>query len=259
MTTFLENIVAKKRIEIEENKKRISLQQIQKVAEQSGRPRDFRSALLKDAISCIAEIKKASPSRGVLTNDFHPQTIAREYTEGGASAISALTEIQHFQGYPEIIGEIKDACMLPVLRKDFIIDEYQIFESRALGADAILIIVNLLDPASTVRFLHRAHSLELECLVECHNEDEIGRAIDADAGIIGINNRDLHSFQVNLDTSFRLCERVPPERICVSESGIQTHEQVNLLFQAGFNAILVGEQLMTAIDRAAALRSLLRG
>ncbi len=259
MTTFLENIVANKKVEIEHSKAQISLKQIRLRAEKSERPRDFRGALLKNDIACIAEIKKASPSRGVLINDFHPQTIAFDYTVGGASAISVLTERQYFKGYPEAIREVKNASILPVLRKDFIIDEYQIFESRALGADAILLIVNILDSASIGQFLRQANDLKLQCLVECHTKDEIGRAVDAGAEIIGINNRDLNSFNVNLDTSFRLRESVPDGRICVSESGIQNHGQVLQLFQAGFQAILVGEQLITASDRTAALRSLLRG
>ncbi|MGD0339314.1 MAG: indole-3-glycerol phosphate synthase TrpC [Bacteroidota bacterium] len=259
MTTFLENIVANKKVEIEHSKAQISLEQIRLRAEKSERPRDFRGALLKNDIACIAEIKKASPSRGVLINDFHPQTIAFDYTTGGASAISVLTERQYFQGYSEAIREVKNASILPVLRKDFVIDEYQIFESRALGADAILLIVNILDSASIGQFLRQANDLEMQCLVEVHTKNEISRAVDAGAEIIGINNRDLHSFNVNLDTSFRLRESVPDGRICVSESGIQNHEQVLQLFQAGFQAILVGEQLMTASDRTAALRSLLRG
>jgi indole-3-glycerol phosphate synthase len=229
------------------------------MAEKSDRPRDFGEAILDDRIACIAEIKKASPSRGVLTQDFNPQIIARDYSAGGASAISVLTEREYFHGYPEAIREVKQSCVLPVLRKDFIIDEYQIYESRAIGADAILLIVNLLDPASIVRFLHEAHALEMDCLVECHTEDEIGRAVDAGAEIIGINNRDLHTFNVSLETSFRLRKRIPEGRICVSESGIRTHDHVNELFQAGFQAILVGEQLVTASDRTGALRSLLRG
>jgi indole-3-glycerol phosphate synthase len=257
--TFLDNIVEKKKKEITDCKELITPARIRIMAEESDRPRVFRKAIHGNRIACIAEIKKASPSRGILTNDFHPQTIAREYSTGGASAISVLTEREYFQGYPDAIREVKQSCALPVLRKDFIIDEYQIYESRVIGADAILLIVNLLDPASIVRFLHTAHALEMDCLVECHTEDEIGRAVDAGAEIIGINNRDLHTFAVSLETSFRLRQLVPAGRICVSESGIRTHKHIEELSQAGFHAVLVGEQLITAADRRAALRSLIRG
>jgi len=257
--TFLEDIIAKKKIEIEDTKKRISFAQMKLAAENSARTRDFRQAIHQNQITCIAEIKRASPSRGVLTEDFIPKTIAQEYSAGGASAVSVLTEREYFRGYPEAIREVKETCGLPVLRKDFIIDEYQIDESRVLGADAILLIVNILDAASIVRFLHRAHTLGMDCLVECHSEDEVVKAVDAGAEIIGINNRDLHTFDVSLETSFKLRKQIPKGRVCVSESGIRTHDHIKELSQAGFHAVLVGEQLITAADRTGALRSLLRG
>lgn len=259
MATFLEDIVVKKRAEVEETKTGISGSQIRNAAEQSERPRDFTKAIRGDTIRCIAEIKKASPSKGILAHSFDPSEIAKEYSAGGAHALSVLTEINYFKGYPAAIREVKKTSLVPVLRKDFVIDEYQIYESRAIGADAILLIVGILDPISIVRFLRCAHSLELACLVECHNEDEIGRALDAGAEIIGVNNRDLHTFKTTLETSFRLRGKIPAGKVCVSESGIKTRDDVTALSAAGYHAILVGEQLMTAENRTEALRTLLLG
>lgn len=210
--------------------------------------RGLARALATPGISLIAEVKKASPSRGIIRADFHPTAIARDYEAAGASAISVLTNEKYFQGKLAYLEEIRAATQsIPLLRKEFIIHPAQIYE--AVGrADAILLIVAALTHQELAELLHTAHSCGLDALVEVHNADELETALNVGAQIIGINNRDLHSFTIDVQTTFRLLPSIPHDRIIVSESGIHTADQVAELQQAGVNAILVGESLMTSED-----------
>lgn len=221
---------------------------------------DFASVLRSHQfgdVTCIAEIKKASPSKGVIAKSFAVEKIAREYKQGGAAALSVLTDEKYFQGNDKYLASAKNASRLPVLRKDFIVDEYQIFESRVLGADAILLIVSALSRNQLKSYLSVAGDLSLAALVECHSKNEIETALDAGAKIIGINNRDLQSFAVDVNLSLQLKHFIPNECIAVSESGIRNHHTVEELAQAGFDAILVGEHLMMQSDKVSALKELL--
>lgn len=219
--------------------------------------RGFARALATPGISLISEVKKASPSRGVIREDFNPTTIAREYEAAGASAISVLTDEKYFQGKLAYLDEVRAATnAIPLLRKDFIIHPAQIYE--AVGrADAILLIVAALTQQELADFLHIAHDCGLDALVEIHNEAELETALHVGAHIIGINNRDLHTFTIDLQTTFRLLSGIPRDRIIVSESGIHTADQVTELEQAGINAILVGESLMKSDDIAFKIHELL--
>ena len=207
----------------------------------------------------IAEVKKASPSRGVICADFDPVRIARIYAENGASAISVLTETRHFQGSMNYLRDIKSALgsrCPPLLRKDFITDPYQIYQSRAYGADSLLLIAAILKPEELISLLKLSHGLGMRCLVEVHNEAEVGVAIKSNAGIIGINNRDLTTFRVDLTTTGRLRPLIPAGRIVVSESGIKDRNDVEMLKEWGVNAVLIGEALMSAPDIAARMKEL---
>ncbi|HHV62779.1 MAG TPA: indole-3-glycerol phosphate synthase TrpC [Firmicutes bacterium] len=206
-------------------------------------------------VHIIAEIKRASPSRGMIRPDLDPVDMARSYQTHGASAISVLTETRYFLGDPGYIAKVKGAVDLPVLRKDFIVDPYQIFESKLLGADAILIIARLVG-RELEAFVTLAHEIGLECLVEVHSKDELLAAIDTPARVIGINNRDLETFSVDLAVTFELAPLVPRDRVIVSESGIWTSEHVEMVARSGVNAILVGESLMRAADVGKQMRSL---
>lgn len=221
---------------------------------------DFASALKSHRygeVNCIAEIKKASPSKGVIAKSFVVEKIARAYKQGGAAALSVLTDEKYFQGNNRYIAAAKAASNLPILRKDFIVDEYQIFESRLIGADAILLIVAALTNLQLRSFLSVAEDLSLAVLVECHSKEEIERALDAGASIIGINNRDLKTFTVDVNLSLLLKNFIPNNCISVSESGIRNYHTVQELSQAGFDAILVGEHLMMQQDKSKALKELL--
>lgn len=258
MNNKLSEILAHKILEVEKRKLEISFDELIEKAWQSPAALDFEDALKQEnGIACIAEIKKASPSKGIITKDFVPTKIAREYKEGGASAISVLTDEKYFHGKSEYIAAAKSASFLPILRKDFIIDEYQIYETRCIGADAILLIVSALTDIQLRSFLTTADDLSLSALVECHSKEEIERALDAGAKIIGINNRDLQSFSVNVDLSLMLKNFIPNSCTTVSESGIKNFNTVQRLSQAGFDAVLVGEQLMAQSDRRKALEELL--
>jgi len=217
---------------------------------------DFRGALLVDQPAIIAEIKKASPSKGVLAETFDPRSIARLYASGGASALSVLTDREFFQGSLEDLEAARAAVNLPVLRKDFTIDEVQVIEAAAHGADAILLIAAILDVAEMRRFRELAAGYHMASLVEVHNEAELDAALESGADIVGVNNRDLNTFEVTLETSLRLVRRMPDSVVKVSESGIHSHADVECLEGAGFNAFLVGEHLMKSPDPAAALRAL---
>jgi len=220
--------------------------------------RDFRGALKKTRIALIAEVKKSSPSAGVIVEEIDPGIIALRYQEGGAAAVSVLTESRYFSGEINHLEIVKAAVSIPVLRKDFIIDEYQIYESRVAGADAILLISELIDRERLETFLALSHQLGLACLVESHSRDELEKAIASGAVILGVNNRDLDTLNVDLDTAVRLLPLIPGERTRVAESGIKTPEDVMRMTEAGANAILVGETLVRCGDPKKKIKELLR-
>jgi indole-3-glycerol phosphate synthase len=220
-------------------------------------PRQFADALRQRKPAIIAEVKKASPSKGLLQPDFHPAFTAHAYEEGGAACVSVLTDHQFFQGSLHDLEAARAAVSLPVLRKDFTIDRVQIFEAAAHGADAILLIAAILDVEELTSLRELAASLGMAALVEVHDSEELTKAIDSGADIIGVNNRNLDTFEVSLDTSLRLSFQMPADVIRVSESGIHSRADIELLTGAGFHAFLVGESLMRSQHPAAALRALL--
>ena len=257
MPSILDKIVAAKREELAAAKLAAPLAEVRQAAAEQQRPLDL-SAALSGGIRLIAEVKKASPSRGLLLPDFDPVRLAGTYVANGAAAVSCLTD-PRFQGELAHLSSIKQSGasgLAPVLRKDFIFDPYQVYEARAAGADAILLIVAILEPAQISALLEIARSLEMQCLVEVHDETELETAVDAGAEVIGINNRDLHTFTTDLAVTQRLAPLVPRDRVLVSESGIFTPDDLRLLESVRVNAVLVGEAIVTAPDIAAKVREL---
>lgn len=216
----------------------------------------FEAALGAAGVHVIAECKRRSPSKGVLAAVYHPAAIAQKYEQGGAAAISVLTEPTFFDGALEHLQAVRAAVALPLLRKDFIVDEYQLFEARAMGADAILLIVAALEQAELVALQARAWELGLAALVEVHDEPELARALEAGARIIGINNRNLRTLQVDVDGSYRMAARIPRDLVSVSESGLQSRRDLERLAAAGYRAFLIGERFMTDPDPARAIAEL---
>ncbi len=260
MNNKLLEILEYKKNEVALRKQLLSFDDIIEKACQVEATLDFEEAIKnfsENGFACIAEIKKASPSKGLITKDFQPSKIAREYKEGGAAALSVLTDEKYFRGHSDYVLAAKNASSLPILRKDFIVDEYQIYESRMIGADAILLIVAALTETQLSSYLSTANELSLAVLVECHTKQEIEHALDAGATIIGINNRDLQTFTVNVDLSYQLINFIPNSCTAVSESGIKNFNTIERLSQTGFDAVLVGEHLMTQPDRRKALIDLL--
>ena len=256
---ILDQIVADSRIELEHRQHSLPLAEVQRLALAQPPPSDFTSALRGDRIRLIAEVKKASPSQGVIRPDFSPVEIAQIYAANGASAISVLTEPKYFQGSLNHLRDIRNALedkRLPLLRKDFLFDPYQVYESRAYGADSLLLIVAILTPQQLEELLRLSHKLSMSCLVEVHNEAELEIALRSGAKIIGINNRDLKAFTVDLATTERLRPLIPPDRIVVSESGIKDRHDIEKLRQWGVDAVLVGESLMSAPDIASKMKEL---
>ena len=252
---ILAEIVEVKQQEIAELHSRAAILE-QQAYERKVPPRSFAEALKSSSPAIIAEIKKASPSRGLLQGEFHPAFIAHTYEEGGAACLSVLTDKQFFQGSLHDLEAARAAVGLPVLRKDFTMDRVQVWEAVAHGADAILLIAAILD-VEEMRFLRElAGSFDLAALVEVHDADELAKAVDSGAEIIGVNNRNLETFEVSLDTSLRLSYLMPSDAVRVSESGINTAEDIQLLGGAGFQAFLVGESLMRSQDPATALKAL---
>ena len=242
---ILDTIVAHKQIELEDDKQRMPLDTLKRKIQDLPPTRDFRAALsIPNCIHLIAEVKKKSPSKGIIRADFDPVGIARIYTENGASAISVLTDREFFAGELAYLSAIREAVTLPLLRKDFTIDPYHIYQARLAGADAVLLIVSVLTLTQLREFTEIAQSLGLASLVEVHTEGELELALTAGAEIIGINNRDLKTFHTDIATTFHLRTSIPTDKIIVSESGINTHSDVMKLKEAGINAILVGESLM---------------
>ncbi|MEW6512068.1 MAG: indole-3-glycerol phosphate synthase TrpC [Bacteroidota bacterium] len=215
------------------------------------------SALCKGSFNVIAEVKRASPSRGLIRQDFDPVSISRAYVEAGACAVSVLTDSRFFQGSIAHLEEVRTAVAVPILRKDFIIHPYQLYESRHAGADAVLLIVAALGRSQLTELRCEAQELGLECLVEVHSEEELRTAIECGARLIGINNRDLRTFAVNVNTTLRLAPLVPPDAICVSESGITGRSDLAALVNAGVRAVLIGEAFMREPDPGDALRRFL--
>jgi indole-3-glycerol phosphate synthase len=256
---ILDRIVSHNLGELEFKKRRLSMAELQRLASEQPSALDLASALRGDGIQLIAEVKKASPSRGIIRPDFDPVEIAKIYAGNGAAAVSVLTEAKHFQGSLDHLKDIRKALpdKLPLLRKDFIVDPYQIYESRAYGADSLLLIVAILKPEKLRELLGISHELNMSCLVEVHNEAEVEIALKSRAKIIGINNRDLNTFNVDIATTERLRPLIPPDRIVVSESGIKERTDIEKLRQLGIDAVLIGESLMSAPDIAARMRELL--
>ncbi|WP_062429106.1 indole-3-glycerol phosphate synthase TrpC [Treponema endosymbiont of Eucomonympha sp.] len=259
---ILDDIAASARRRVETAKRRVPLERIR---EQAAAKIDgavgttgarFRDALAAPGLSFICEVKKASPSKGVIAADFPYRAIAREYEAAGAAAISVLTEPEYFKGSDEYLREIAAAADIPVLRKDFVVDEYQLYEAKLLGASAVLLICALLDTRTLAVYLGVAHSLGLSALAEAHSEAEVASALEAGAGIVGINNRDLKTFAVDLNTTGRLRKLIPDGRLVVSESGIHTADDIRAIRGFGVDAVLVGESLMRSPDKTRSLSAL---
>ena len=256
--SILNQIVAKKREELAAAQAAVPLAALQERIAARPPALDFAGALRGEGISLIAEVKKASPSKGLLRPDFEPTRLAATYAENGAAAISVLTD-GHFLGEPAHLTAVKESgasANAPVLRKDFLFDPYQVHEARAIGADTYLLIVDILSPSQLSELIELGKSLGMTPLVETHDADEIATAIDAGADVIGINNRDLHTFITDLATTEELAALIPRGKVIVSESGISTPDDLARLEPHGVNAVLVGEALVTAADTAAKVRSL---
>jgi len=263
---ILEEITQKRKIDIEKRKNEKPLEEIKKEVksyvecelEKNGEFKyTFKTQLSRKGINFICEVKKASPSKGVIAEDFPYLDIAKEYEKAGAAAISVLTEPNYFLGKDEYLKEIAQNVKIPVLRKDFTVDIYQIYEAKLLGASAVLLICALLDDKTLKEFLQTAHSIGLSALVEAHDELEVKRAIEAGAEIIGVNNRDLKTFNVDINNSIRLRKLVSQEIIFVSESGIKTAQDIKQLKDSRTNAVLIGETLMRCKDKKKMLKDLL--
>jgi indole-3-glycerol phosphate synthase len=256
---ILDDIVADKITEIENRKSKTPLEKVKKLAKEQPAALDFAVALKGDRIRIIAEVKKASPSKGIIRADFNPVDIALTYARNGAAAISVLTDEKYFMGSLDYLKDIRKALdmPLPLLRKDFILDEYQVYEARAAGADAILLITAILEREKLSRLLNLSHNLGMHCLVEVHDESELEIALDAGAGIIGINNRDLRTFKTDLEVTGRLSRLVPCDKITVSESGIKDKLDMEKLKSWYIDAVLIGESLMKSADIASAMKEFL--
>ena len=257
--TILDKILEAKRAELARRQRETPLSALESQAREAPFPLNLSGALWGDRIRLIAETKKASPSKGLLAQEYDPVALASTYAANGAAAISVLTEVDHFQGSLEHLAAVKAAVGpegVPVLRKDFLFDPYQLLEARAHGADAALLIVAALSEEQLREMLDAAQRIWLQCLIEVHDEHELETALSAGAEIIGINHRDLRTFQVDISLSARLCPLIPQGRMVVAESGINSREDVSALRQAGVHGILVGEALMTAPDVGGKVREL---
>jgi indole-3-glycerol phosphate synthase len=256
--TILDKIVATKRDEIARAKERRSDAELRAAIADAPPPRDFFHVLAAEgSIKLIAEVKKASPSKGLIRADFHPVEIAKAYEANGATCISVLTDEPYFQGSLDYLRDIRAAVNLPVLRKDFILDTYQLLEARVAGADAVLLIAECLDDCHLRKLHNEAIELGMTPLVEFYEPENLSRVFDAGATLIGVNNRDLRTFEVDLQHTIRMRERIPDQCVLVGESGIHRREDALLLEEAGVDAILVGEHLMSQPDVGAAVRALL--
>ncbi|AWN74765.1 indole-3-glycerol phosphate synthase TrpC [Legionella anisa] len=258
MNSMLQRIAQRKQEEVALAKKNKPLNVL--IQQPLMERRDFVAALQsKETPAIIAEIKRASPSKGLIREDFNVNEIATSYGEHGARCLSVLTDVDFFQGHPDYIAQAKSHCKLPVLRKDFILDTYQIHESLALGADCILLIVALLDDVQLAEFCQLAQELEMAVLVESHSKEELDRALRLPTPLIGINNRSLHTFKTDIQLSIQLKQYIPQDKIAITESGINTYSDINLMQSHGINTFLIGESLMRAKDIGKALDQLITG
>ncbi|MDP3804545.1 MAG: indole-3-glycerol phosphate synthase TrpC [Candidatus Omnitrophota bacterium] len=256
---ILSRIIESKRAFVEEAKRAKPLEELIKEVKNICIKSAFKRNISRPHhMNLIAEIKKASPSKGILRGDFNPVKIAVAYQANGASAISILTDERFFDGKLEYIKKVRDNVTLPILRKDFFIDEYQIYETAAAGADAIILICEILSTNELMKFYELSASLGLESLVEVHNEEDLEKALATGASIIGINNRDLHTFKVDIEVTKKLIRLIPKNKVIVSESGIKTYEDVMFLKSLGVNAVLIGEAFMEAGDIGAKVREVMR-
>lgn len=257
---ILKKIIHRKAEEVTARANEKSLREVAASLENAALPRGFIDAIERKIeqgqAAVISEIKKASPSKGVIRDPFHPAEIAKSYEQGGAACLSVLTDIDFFQGADSYLIEARNACSLPVIRKDFIIDPYQVYEARAMGADCILLIAACLGDAQLRELNDLAHHLDLDVLTEVHDAYELDRALAVGGKLIGINNRNLRTFEVDLQTTINLLEEIPPDRIVVTESGIHTTEDVSLMRFNNVNSFLVGEAFMRADDPGAKLTEL---
>lgn len=260
MSDILDTILARKHEEVRQRSQIRALDGVRVRAANQPPTRGFVDAIKRkhgaDQAAVIAEIKKASPSKGLIRKDFDPAAIARSYEAGGAACLSVLTDVDFFQGSNRYLGEAREACGLPVLRKDFIVDPYQVYEARMIGADCILLIVAALEDAPLVEMANLAQELGMDVLVEVHDIDELERALQTDCELIGVNNRNLRTFEVSLENSLELKRAVPPDRTMVTESGIASREDVARLRGAGIDTFLIGESFMRERDPGAALQRL---
>ncbi|PIE41774.1 MAG: indole-3-glycerol-phosphate synthase [Gammaproteobacteria bacterium] len=258
--TVLRKIVDRKFEEIKERQAQKTEQALLSEANNADATRGFVAAieqkLAAQLPAVIAEVKKASPSKGIIREDFDPVTIAKAYDAAGAACMSVLTDQDFFKGHEDYLMAARQACGIPVIRKDFIVDTYQVVEARAINADCILLIVACLEDGQMQELAHCAAELGMDVLIEVHDERELERALDLNTRLIGINNRNLHNFETSLDTTYRLLEQIPGDRIVVTESGIHTKEDVKAMQDRGVNSFLVGEAFMRHADPGAALKSL---
>ena len=255
--TILDELAAYSKIRVEVDKQKSSLAEMKTLAENSkvGDGRKFLSALQRDDLSFICEVKKASPSKGIIAENFPYVEIAKEYEAAGADCVSCLTEPKYFFGSDEIFKEIRTEISTPMLRKDFTVDEYQIYQAKAMGADAVLLICAILTTEEIARYLELCAELNLAALVETHDADEIKTAVNVGAEIIGVNNRNLKNFTVDFNNAARLRELIPPNKIYVAESGVKTPADIVILKRIGADAVLIGETLMRAVDKKSALNN----
>ena len=261
LPTILEKIIARKFEEVAQRSARVSLVELERMARAADAPRGFTRALQAQVAlrepAVIAEIKKASPSKGVLRENFMPAEIARSYEQGGATCLSVLTDVDFFQGADEYLQQARAACSLPVIRKDFMVDPYQVVEARAIGADCILLIVSALDDGRMAELAATAKAFGLDVLAEVHDADELERALNVlDTPLIGINNRNLHTFEVSLDTTLDLLPQIPADRVVITESGILNRADVELMEISEVYAFLVGEAFMRADEPGLELQRL---
>ncbi|MFC1501716.1 indole-3-glycerol phosphate synthase TrpC [Elusimicrobiota bacterium] len=258
MNSILENIVRTKKETLELKMKSVTVQDLKVEIQKLSDRRNFKSALSKPEINIIAEIKKASPSAGIIKEYFDIKKIAKDYTESGAAAISVLTEEKYFKGDLSFLKTVKENSSLPILRKDFVFEEYQIYESLASGADAVLLIAAIVDFSRLKLLLTTAKTIGIDCLVEVHNEEDLEKALSSSADIIGINNRDLNTFDVDLNVALKIYPKIPKGKVVVVESGIKTHEDIKRYEKVGIKSFLIGESLMRSGNVKSELK-MLRG